>query len=146
MRRTISTFCCDIARPVSRAAGGLSQSSRPARGIRYPAKRGAQDSRPQVGTGAIWTHSSPSETLIGATPLVVSGGFMSPSVIAVILSCLGLSEQLGRVGRFAIGPGGPLVRGGGALMLAPLRPLGVELGVVGHSREPTSAFRLSAVG
>jgi len=78
------------------------------------------------------------ETLIGATPLVVSGGFMPPSIIAVILSCLGLSEQLGRVGRFAIGPGGPLVRGGGALMLAPLR----ALGVVGHSREPTSVFRL----
>ena len=71
---------------------------------------------------------------------------MPPSIIAVILSCLGLSKQLGRVGRFAIGPGGPLVRGGGALVLAPFRPLGVALRIVGHSGEPTSVFRLSERG
>jgi hypothetical protein len=65
-------------------------------------------------------------------PLVVGGGFMPPSILAVILGCLGLAEQLGRVGRLAIGPRGPLVPSGGALMLAPLGALVVAPVVVGH--------------
>jgi hypothetical protein len=72
-------------------------------------------------------------------PLVVSVGFMPPSILAVILGCLGLAEPLGRVGRLAIGSGGPLVPSGGALMLAPaLGALVVALVVIGHSREPSS--------
>jgi hypothetical protein len=75
-------------------------------------------------------------------PFVVSGGFMPPSILAVILGCLGLAEQLGRVGRLAIGPGGLLVPGGGALMLAPaLAGLVVGSLVVRHLREPTSCMR-----
>ena len=74
-------------------------------------------------------------------PLVVSGGFMTPSILAVILSCLGLAEQVGRVGRLAIGPGGLLVASRGALMLAPaLGALVVAPLVVGHSREPSSVL------
>jgi hypothetical protein len=76
-------------------------------------------------------------------PLVVSIGFMPPSILAVILACLGLAEQLGRVSRLAIGPGGPLVPSGGALMLAPaLGALVVALVIVGHSKEPSSVSRL----
>jgi hypothetical protein len=86
-------------------------------------------------------YSLPSRRLVGPTPLVVSGRFMPPSIIAVILSFPGLAEQLGGVGGLAIGPGGPLVPGGGALMLAPLGALVVALVVVGHSREPTSLGR-----
>jgi hypothetical protein len=86
--------------------------------------------------------SSPRSELVGPMPLVVSGGFMPPSILAVILSCLGLAEQFGRVGRLAIGPGGPLVPSGGALMAAPA--LGA-LVVVGHSREPSSVVAATAV-
>jgi hypothetical protein len=81
------------------------------------------------------------EQLVGRVPLVVSGGFMPPSILAVILGCLGLAEQLGRVGRLAIGPGGLLVCSGGALVLAPaLGALVVAPLVVGHSREPSSVY------
>ena len=66
-------------------------------------------------------------------PLVVGVGFMAPSIFAVILGCPALTEQLRRFGRFSIGPGGPLVPSGVALMLAPLDAL-----IVGHSREPSS--------
>jgi hypothetical protein len=83
-----------------------------------------------------------SRRLVGPTPLVVSGGFMPPSIIAVILSFPGLAEQLGGVGGLAIGPGRPLVPRGGALTLAPLG----ALVVVGHSREPTSVSRFEDVG
>jgi hypothetical protein len=68
-------------------------------------------------------YSSPSRRLAGATPLVVSGGFMPPSIIAVILGFPGLAEQIGGVGRLAIGPRAwwrPLV-------LAPLGALRVAL-------------------
>jgi hypothetical protein len=76
-------------------------------------------------------------------PLVVSIGFMPPSILAVILACLGLAEQLGRGSRLAIGPGGPLVPSGGAQMLAPaLGALVVALVIVGHSKEPSSVSRL----
>jgi hypothetical protein len=79
------------------------------------------------------------EQLVGPMPLVVSVGFMPPSILAVILGCLGLAEYLGRVRRLSIGPSGPLVPSGGALMLAPaLGALEVALVVVGHSREPSS--------
>ena len=71
-------------------------------------------------------------------PLVVSGGFMPPSIVAVILSFPGLAEQLGGVGGLAIAPGGPFVPGGDALMPAPLRALLVAFAVVGHTREATS--------
>jgi hypothetical protein len=91
-------------------------------------------------------YSSPSRRLVGPTPLVVSGGFMPPSIIAVILGFPGLAEQFGRVGGLAIGPGGPLVPGGGALMLAPLGALVVALLVISQSREPTSVLRLEEVG
>ena len=64
----------------------------------------------------------------------------------MILSFPGLAEQLGRVGGLAIGPGGPLVPGGGALTLAPLGALVVALVVVGHSREPTSGFAFGGGG
>jgi hypothetical protein len=76
--------------------------------------------------------------LVGPMPLVVSVGFMPSSILAVILGCLGLAEPLCRVGRLAIGPGGPLVPSGGALMLAPASSALVVLVVVGHSREPSS--------
>ena len=41
------------------------------------------------------------EQLVGRMPLVVSGGFMPPSILAVVLCRTGLAEQLGRVGRLA---------------------------------------------
>ena len=72
-------------------------------------------------------------------PLVVGGGFMPARILAVILGCIGLAEQLGRVGRLAIGPGGPLVPGGGALMPAPA--LVVPVLVVGHWTERSSTGR-----
>jgi hypothetical protein len=72
-------------------------------------------------------------------PLVVSGVFMPPSILTVILGCPGVAEQLGRVGRLAIDPGGPLVACGGALVLASsLSALLVALLVVGHSSETSS--------
>jgi hypothetical protein len=75
-------------------------------------------------------------------PLVVSGGFMAARILAVILGGVGFAEQLGRVGRLAIGPGGPFVPGGGALMPAPaLGALVVPLVVVGHPRQPSSTGR-----
>ena len=52
---------------------------------------------------------------------------MAPSILAVILGCPGLAEQLGRFARLTIGPGGPLVPSGGVLMLAPLDALFVAL-------------------
>lgn len=70
-------------------------------------------------------------------PLVVSSGFMPPSIIAAILSFPGMAEQLGGVGGLAIATGGPLVPGGVTLMPAPLGALLVALAVVGHSREAT---------
>jgi hypothetical protein len=76
------------------------------------------------------------EQLVGRMPLVVSGGFMLPSILAVILGCPGLAEQFGRVSRLTIGPGGALVPSGGALMLASaLGALVLALVVVGHSSE-----------
>ena len=63
-------------------------------------------------------------------PLVVSVGFVPPSIVAVSFGRLGLTEQIGRVGRLAIRPGGPLVPCGRALVPAPLGALVV---VVGHS-------------
>jgi hypothetical protein len=87
------------------------------------------------------------EQLVGPTPLVVSVGFMPPSILAVILGCLGLAEYLGRVRRLSIGPSGPLVPSGGALMLAPaLGALEVAVVVVGHSREPSSEGLGALVG
>jgi len=72
-------------------------------------------------------------------PLVVSGVFMPASILAVILGRARLAEQLGRVGRLAIGPGGPLVACGGALVPASsLSALVVALLVVGHSSETSS--------
>ena len=65
-------------------------------------------------------------------PLVVSAGFMAPSIVAVTLGRLGLTEQIGRVGRVTIGPGGPLMSGGGALMSTALGAVVVALVVVGH--------------
>ena len=46
-------------------------------------------------------------------PRVVSVGFMAPCILAVTLCGVGLTEQLGRGGRFTVGPGGPLVPSGG---------------------------------
>lgn len=77
------------------------------------------------------------ESLVAPTSLVVSGGFMPPSILAVILGCPGLAEPLGRVGRLPIGPGGALVPSGGTLTLAPLPALVVALVVLGHLREPS---------
>ena len=72
-------------------------------------------------------------------PLVVSGGFMAAGILAMILGGVGFAEQLGRVGRLAIGPGGPFVPGGRVLMPAPaLGALVVPLVIVGHWGEPTS--------
>jgi hypothetical protein len=73
--------------------------------------------------------------LAGAASFVVSGRFMPPSILAVLLCGPGLAEQLGRVGRLPIGPGGPLVRSGRALMPTPLCALVVALVVVGHPRQ-----------
>ena len=60
--------------------------------------------------------------LVGMAPLVVGVRFMSPSVLAVILGCLGLAESVGGVGGLAVGPSGAFMPSGGALML--LTPLG----------------------
>jgi hypothetical protein len=80
-------------------------------------------------------------------PLLVSGSFMPPSILAVILGCPGFAEQLGRVGRLAIGPGSPLVPCGRALVLASaLGALVVALLVVGHPSETSSNRRFRARG
>ena len=83
------------------------------------------------------------EQLVGRMPLVVSVGFMPPSIVAVILGCLGFAEQVGRVGCLAIGPSGTLVPSGGALMLAPAFG---ALEAVGHSGEPTARGGPGLVG
>jgi hypothetical protein len=70
---------------------------------------------------------------------------MAPSILAVILGRPGLADPLGRIGRLPIGPGGTLVPGGGALMLAPLYALVVALSVFGHPREPSSTGGGSAM-
>ena len=64
---------------------------------------------------------------------------MPARVFAMILGRPRLAEQLGSVGRLAIGPGGPLVPGGRALMSAPALAAIVVPVVVGdgHSREPS---------
>ena len=64
---------------------------------------------------------------------------MPAGIFAMILGCPGIAEQVGRVGRLAIGPGGPLVPGGCALMPVPaLAALLVPVVVVGHLTEPSS--------
>jgi hypothetical protein len=84
-------------------------------------------------------HRGLAHRLVGSMPLVVSGGLMPARIFAMILGCLGLAEPLGRVGRLAIGPGGPLVPGGCALMPVPaLAALLVPVVVVRHSTEPSS--------
>ena len=67
---------------------------------------------------------------------------MAARILAVILGGVGFAEQLGRVGPFAIGPGGPFVPGGGALMPAPaLGALVRPLVIVGHWRDsPEGAY------
>jgi hypothetical protein len=82
------------------------------------------------------------EQLVGPVPLVVSGGFMPPSILAVILCCTSLAEQLGRVGCLAVRPGGALMPGRGALTLA--SALGA-LVPVGHSSEISCVSRARAV-
>jgi hypothetical protein len=54
--------------------------------------------------------------VVGLVPLVVGVAFVPPSGLAVMLGCLRVVKHLGRVGRFALDAGGPLVRSGGALM------------------------------
>jgi hypothetical protein len=67
---------------------------------------------------------------IGVVSLFVGAGFLSPRGLPVMLGFLGVAEHLGGVGRFALGPGGALVRGGGPAV----RPTpALDLFVVGHS-------------
>ena len=83
------------------------------------------------------------QTLVGPMPLVVSVGFVPPSILSVSFGRLGLTEQIGRVGRLAIRPGGPLVPCGGPLVPAPLAALVV---VVGHSTEPSPRAQSTDLG
>ena len=72
--------------------------------------------------------------VVGLVPLVVGVAFLPPSGLAVMFGCLRVVKHLGGVGRFALGPGGPLVRTGRALM-RPAPPLGLVmlvLVVAGH--------------
>jgi hypothetical protein len=69
---------------------------------------------------------------------------MSPSVLAVILGCVGLAEQVGEVGGLAVGPSGAFMPGGCALMLmATPGTLVVVFTVIGHLEEPIRVFASS---